>query len=158
MLNQKDYQGVSVFDDGQSVLVPVSRGLNLAVVGTKQEISENIDVNGTSMSLDEILGKAIDAVEGSNDTDLASSLDAIQIGQNRVVVERAKQGVRADRLDVIGTRLTDVDINLSERRDTLESADLTTVISNVKAQLLQLEAAQSAFARINQQTLFDLIS
>jgi flagellar hook-associated protein 3 FlgL len=74
------------------------------------------------------------------------------------VVERAKQGVRADRLDVIGTRLTDVDINLSERRDTLESADLTTVISNVKAQLLQLEAAQSAFARINQQTLFDLIS
>ena len=66
--------------------------------------------------------------------------------------------MRADRLDVIGTRLTDVDINLSERRDTLESADLTTVISNVKAQLLQLEAAQSAFARINQQTLFDLIS
>ncbi|WP_313229060.1 flagellin [Sphingobium yanoikuyae] len=158
LLNQKDYQGVSVFDDGQSVLVPVSRGLNLAVVGTKQEISENIDVNGTPMSLDDILGKAIDAVEGGNDTDLASSLDAIQIGQNRVVVERAKQGVRADRLEVIGTRLTDVDINLSERRDTLESADLTTVISNVKAQLLQLEAAQSAFARINQQTLFDLIS
>ena len=55
LLNQKDYQGTPVFDDGQSVLVPVSRGLNLAVVGTKQEVSEGIDVNGTPMSIDDIL-------------------------------------------------------------------------------------------------------
>ncbi|WHO38298.1 flagellin [Sphingobium sp. AP49] len=157
LLNQKDYQGVSVFDDGQSVLVPVSRGLNLAVVGTKQEISEGIDIDGTPMSIDDILGKAIDAVQGGSDTDVASALDAILAGQDRIVVERAKQGVRSDRLDVIGTRLTDVDMTLDERRQSLESADLTTVISTVKAQLLQLEAAQSAFARINQQTLFDLI-
>ena len=157
LLNQKDYQGVSVFDDGQSVLVPVSRGLNLAVVGTKQEIAENIDVDGTPMSLDDILGQAIDAVENRNDDDLASSLDAIMAGQDRIVVERAKQGVRGDRLEVIGKRLTDVDLNLDERRESLESADLVEVIATVKAQLLQLEAAQSAFARINQQTLFDLI-
>ncbi len=51
MLNQTDYQGTPVFDDGQSTLVPVSRGLNLAVVGTRQEVSEGIDVNGASMSI-----------------------------------------------------------------------------------------------------------
>ncbi|EQB31993.1 flagellin [Sphingobium ummariense] len=158
LFNQKDYQGVPVFDDGQSVLVPVSRGLNLAVVGTRQDVSEGVDVGGNKMSIDSILDQGITALEGGEDGDIADALDAVQAGQNHVVVERAKQGVRSDRLDVVGTRLTDVDLDLDERRQGLESTDLPTVISTVKSQLLQLEAAQSAFARINQKTLFDLIS
>lgn len=158
LFNQKDYQGVPVFDDGQSVLVPVSRGLNLAVVGTRQDVSEGVDVGGNKMSIDSILDQGINALEGGEDGDIADALDAVQAGQNHVVVERAKQGVRSDRLDVVGTRLTDVDLDLDERRQGLESTDLPTVISTVKSQLLQLEAAQSAFARINQKTLFDLIS
>jgi len=157
LLNEKDYQGVSVFDDGQSVLVPVSRGLNLAVVGTKQEVSEGIDFNGTTMSIDDMLGQAIAAVQSGTDADLATSVDAVQIAQSHIAVEQAKQGVRSDRLEVVGTRLTDVGIDLTERRADLESTDLQEVISRVQAQLLQLDAAQSAYARINQQTLFDLI-
>jgi flagellar hook-associated protein 3 FlgL len=157
MLTQKDYQGVPVFDDTQSVLVPVSRGLNLAVVGTRQDVSEGIDVNGTPMSLDDIMAQNITALESGTDADLIASLDAIRAGQTHIVVEQAKQGVRGDRLDVIGERLTNIDLDLSERRQGLEATDLAEVISSVKAKLLQLEAAQSAFARINQQTLFDLI-
>ena len=157
MLTQKDYQGVPVFDDTQSVLVPVSRGLNLAVVGTRQDVSEGIDVNGTPMSLDDIMAQNITALESGTDADLIASLDAIRAGQTHIVVEQAKQGVRCDRLDVIGERLTNIDLDLSERRQGLEATDLAEVISSVKAKLLQLEAAQSAFARINQQTLFDLI-
>ena len=157
LLNQKDYQGVPVFDDTQSVLVPVSRGLNLAVVGTRQSVSEGIDVNGTPLTLDDILGQAVTALESGTDTDLANALGAVKAGQDHIIVEQAKQGVRGDRLDVIGSRLTGIDIDLKERRQDLESTDLTEVISSVKSKLLQLDAAQSAFARINQQTLFDLI-
>jgi len=158
LLNQTDYQGVSVFDDQQSVLVPVSRGLNLAVVATRQEVSEGIDVNGTPMSIDDMLGQSIAALQSGDDDAVAASLDAMKIGQNHITVELARQGVRSNRLDVVGDRLTDIDLDLTERRSALESTDLTEVISNVKAQLIQLEAAQSAFARINQRTLFDLIS
>ena len=158
LLNQTDYQGVSVFDDQQSVLVPVSRGLNLAVVATRQEVSEGIDVNGTPMSIDDMLGQSIAALQSGDDDAVATSLDAMKIGQNHITVELARQGVRSNRLDVVGDRLTDIDLDLTERRSALESTDLTEVISNVKAQLMQLEAAQSAFARINQRTLFDLIS
>lgn len=158
LLNQTDYQGVSVFDDRQSVLVPVSRGLNLAVVATRQEVSEGIDVNGTPMSIDDMLGQSIAALQSGDDDAVAASLDAMKIGQNHITVELARQGVRSNRLDVVGDRLTDIDLDLTERRSALESTDLTEVISNVKAQLMQLEAAQSAFARINQRTLFDLIS
>ncbi|HEX7875954.1 MAG TPA: flagellin [Sphingobium sp.] len=157
LLTQQDYQGVPVFDDTQSVLVPVSRGLNLAVVGTRQEVSEGIDVSGTPMSLDGILAQTVTALESGTDADLVAALGGVKAGQTHIVVEQAKQGVRGDRLDVIGDRLTTVNLDLSERRQGLESTDLTEVISSVKAKLLQLEAAQSAFARINQQTLFDLI-
>ncbi len=158
LLDQKDYQGTPVFDDGKNVLVPVSRGLNLAVVGTRQEVSEGISVDGTDMTLDQILDAAISAVSGGSDDDVAAALDGIQAGQGHIVVQMARQGVRSDRLDVIGERLTDVDIGLAERRRALESTDLATVISTVQAKLLQLNAAQSTYARINQQTLFDLIS
>lgn len=157
LLNQKDYQGVSVFDDQQSVLVPVSRGLNIAVVGTKQDVSEGIDINGTSMSIDDMLNQAIAAVESGSDADIAASVDAVQIVQSHIAVEQAKQGVRSDRLETTGTRLTDIGIDLTERRADLESTDLQEVIMRVQSQLLQLDAAQSAYARINQQTLFDLI-
>jgi flagellar hook-associated protein 3 FlgL len=157
LLNQTDYQGVPVFDDNQSVLVPVSRGLNLAVVGTRQEVSDGIDVGGTPMSLDDILGQGVTALQSGADADLVTALNSIKIGQSHIAVEQAKQGVRGDRLDVIGERLTSVDLDLTERRQGLESTDLSEVISSVKSKLLQLEAAQSAFARINQQTLFDLI-
>ncbi|MCC4252334.1 MAG: flagellin [Pseudomonadota bacterium] len=158
MLNQKDYQGTPVFDEGQSTLVPVSRGLNLAVVGTRQEVSEGIDVDGAAMSIDEILAASIAAIEGGVDADIAGALDGVKAAQSHITIEQAKQGVRSDRLEVIGTRLTDIDIDLTERRANLESTDLQEVISRVQSQLLQLEAAQSAYARINQQTLFDLIS
>ncbi|NWK97080.1 flagellin [Sphingobium lactosutens] len=157
LLNQKDYQGVSVFDDEQSVLVPVSRGLNLAVVGTKQDVSEGIDVNGTPMSINDILTQSISALQTGDDAAIATSLEGVKAAQTHITVEQTKQGVRSDRLETIGERLTNVDLNLTERRTDLESTDLQEVIANVKAQLLQLEAAQSAFARINQQTLFDLI-
>jgi flagellar hook-associated protein 3 FlgL len=158
LLNQKDYQGTPVFDDGQSVLVPVSRGLNLAVVGTRQEISEGIDVKGTPMSIDDILDQSIAAVQNGDDAAIASSLDGVLAAQSHITVEQAKQGVRGDRLETVGDRLTSVDLDLGDRREALEATNLQDVISRVQSQLLQLEAAQSAFARINQKTLFDLIS
>ena len=157
MLNQTDYQGTPVFDDGQSTLVPVSRGLNLAVVGTRQEVSEGIDVNGAPMSINDVLSASISAIQSGVDADIATSLDGVKAAQAHITVEQAKQGVRSDRLEVIGDRLTDVDIDLTERRADLESTDLQQVISRLQSQLLQLEAAQSAYARINQKTLFDII-
>lgn len=156
LLNQKDYQGVSVFDDEQSVLVPVSRGLNLAVVGTRQDVS-TVDVDGTSMSIDDILAQGIAAVQSGDDATMAGAVTATQTAQGHITVEQAKQGVRSDRLEVVGTRLTDVDLGLTEKRSNLESTKLEEVIAKVKAGLLQLDAAQTTFARINQQTLFDLI-
>jgi flagellar hook-associated protein 3 FlgL len=156
-LNEKDYQGVAVFDDTTSTLVPVSRGVNLDVVGTRQSISEGINVNGTAMTLDDILVQAIAAVQSPLPSDRSLSLTALGNGLDHVILAQSQQGIRGDRLANAGTSLTDVSQGLAERRSKLEDTDLTTAISLIQAQLLSLEAAQSAFARINRQTLFDLI-
>jgi flagellar hook-associated protein 3 FlgL len=158
LLNQKDFQGTPVFDDGQNILVPLSRGLNLAVVGTRQSVSEDIVIDGTTTSINGIFDTAISALQSGDDDAIANAVDKIQGGLDHIVVEQAKQGVRSDRLDTIAARLTDIDLDLDERRQALESTDLTQVIADVSARLLQLNAAQAAFARINQKTLFDLIS
>jgi flagellar hook-associated protein 3 FlgL len=46
---------------------------------------------------------------------------------------------------------------LTERRSSLEDTDLTETITKLQNKLTTLEAAQSAFARISRQSLFDLI-
>src|SRR3546814_14555166 len=106
------------------------------------------------MTLDAILGQSITALQGGVDADVVAALDAVKAAQNHVVLEQTKQGVRSDRLDVIGTRLTDIDIDLKERRADLESTTLTQTIPSVSAKLPQLAAAQSAFPRLHQPPLF----
>jgi flagellar hook-associated protein 3 FlgL len=157
VLNQKDYLGLPVFDDGTTVSVPVARGINVEAVGTRQSISDGIDVNGTPMSLDDILSGAITAVQTGDSTQRSDSLTAITAGGDHINLQQALQGVRAQRVEAAGQRLSSVDTTLSERRDSLESTDLTETITNLQAKLLSLEAAQAAFARINKQSLFDLI-
>lgn len=157
LINQKDYQGVPVFDDGKATLVPVSRGLNLAVVGTRQDVSEGIDFNGTPTTLDDIFTQSIAAIEGGVDSDISTALDGVKAGLAHITVEQAKQGVRSNRLEAVGERLTSIDIDLDERRSNLESTDLQNVIAKLSAQLLQLNASQASFARINQKTLFDIL-
>ena len=157
LVTEKDYQGTPIFDEAVSTPVPVSRGINLDAVGTRQSVSEGIMVGGVPMSLDGILGAAITAVDGGTEAERSDALTAIKAGLGHVTHQQAAQGVRSDRLDGAVERLTDVDLNLTERRMGLENTDLTQVLAGIQAKMLTLEAAQSAFARINQQTLFDLI-
>lgn len=158
LLNEKDYQGVPVFDDGATVNVPVGRGIQLEAVATRQGLSEGIDVNGTPMSLDDILASAITAVQTGDETARSAALGAVATGLNHVIDEQAKQGIRADRLTDAASHLDDVSLSLSERRSALEETDLTDTITRMQQKLLTLQAAQAALARINQKSLFDLIS
>lgn len=158
LLNESDFQGIPVFDDGTTLKIPVGRGIQLEAVGTLQSVSEGIDVDGTPMTLDAILAQAITAVSSGTDADRTAALSAAEKGLDHVIAEQAKQGIRAERLSTFGERLEDVTLTLDERRSTLEDTDLSETIARMQQKLLTLEAAQAAFARINQKSLFDLIS
>lgn len=158
LLNEKDYQGTPVFDDTASTMIPVSRGLTLEVVGTRQSIESGITVNSVARTLDDILLEAYNAVNTGLPVDLNNSLTSLEAGLNHVILQESIQGIRRDRLDSVKTQNTDVQLDLTERRSGLEDTDLTEVLARIQANQLSLSAAQAAFARINRQTLFDLIS
>jgi flagellar hook-associated protein 3 FlgL len=48
-------------------------------------------------------------------------------------------------------------IQLEEERSRIESADIVEVVARLQARQLTLQAAQAAFVRINQNSLFDLL-
>jgi flagellar hook-associated protein 3 FlgL len=157
LLNEKDYQGTPVFDDTISTQVPVSRGLAFDVVGTRQSIEGGVSVNGTTMTLDAILAQAINAVTTGAETDQQDALRSVEAGLDHVILAQSVQGIRSERLDATANRLSNVTLDLSDRRSKLEDTNLTETIANLQAKLLTLEAAQAAFARINRQSLWDLI-
>ena len=157
LLNQKDYLGVPVFDDNVSITVPVSRGLALDVVGTRQSIESGIDVGGVARTLDDILAEAEAAAVSNVPTDHQNALTSLDAGLNHIILAQSVQGIRGDRLEAVQTRVANTQLDLSEQRSTLEDTDLSETIARIQANLLSLEASQAAFARINRQTLFDLI-
>lgn len=157
LLNQKDYQGVPVFDDTTSIKVPVSRGLALDVVGTRQSIETGITVGGVPRTLDDILAEAETAAASPVQADRQNALKSLEAGLDHIILAQSVQGIRGDRLEAVERRVSDTKLDLSERRSKLEDTDLTETIARIQANLLSLEAAQAAFARINRQTLFDLI-
>ena len=154
LLNQTDYQGQPVFDDATTINVPVGAGLSVEAVPTRQSISDN--AVGTR-SLDEVLGDAIAAIRTGTDDDRGQALDDARVALDHVIVAQSVQGVRAQRLEDIDNRLTDSALALTERRSTLEDTDLTETITKLQSKLTTLEAAQAAFARINQTSLFDFL-
>jgi flagellar hook-associated protein 3 FlgL len=158
ILNQTDYQGTPVFDDGNTVNVPIGRGLTVEAVGTRQSVSEGVATAAGPRSLDQILKTVIDAVRSGDAADRDIALGQARKGLDHVIVAQSIQGVRGQRLDDVNGRLIDVSLQLNERRSNLEDTDLTESISKLQTKLTTLEAAQSAFARINRQSLFDLLN
>lgn len=154
LLNQTDYQGSPIFDDTNTVNIPVGAGLAVDAVATRQSISDN--VVGTQ-SLDDILQAAIDAVRNSDATALKQSLTDSRAALDHVIVAQSIQGVRQQRIDDIATRINNKKLDLTERRSGLEDTDVGEVITKLQSKLTTLEASQAAFARIGRQSLFDLL-
>lgn len=157
LLSEKDYMGVSIFDQGSATMIPVGKNYSVDAVPTQESLSQGIDVDGTAMSLDDILAQAISAVN-SGDTDaIGTSMDGMTAAGNHITLALTMQGVRADRLDKASSRIDSVSTDLAERRSTLEDTDLSTAIITLQSKMTSLEAAQATYAQINQQTLFDYI-
>ena len=88
---------------------------------------------------------------------LQHSLKNINSAIEHVSLQQAKLGARikaADtQIDIINNLRTTVIEDVSE----LEDADLAEVVTELKQLLLNKDAAQQVYAKLNQQTLFDFI-
>lgn len=98
------------------------------------------------------------AVQSGDRTQLDSALTTADGLIQHGASVAAMIGNAASRLDRLVDSNESRAVDLAAERTGLEKTDLTTAIATLNAQQLTLEAAQSAFARINRRSLIDLLS
>jgi len=85
-------------------------------------------------------------------------LDTLTAAIDHVANQNAVIGLSAGRLERIGEGLAARGIEIADERKSVEDTDLESAIALLNAQDLTLSAAQAAFAKINRQTMFDLLN
>lgn len=157
----KDSRGNALFMSGYSLRIPVQSGVQVIAVGTREEVFESVATAGGPKDLAAIVADAATALEITNPATrkaaVATSVDEVAAAVSHVAAQRGEQGALANRVDQLLERQADTGLQLSEERSDLEDTDVQAVIARLSSQQLSLQAAQAVFARINENTLFDIL-
>lgn len=161
LMETRDSRGALLFSRGEALEIPVNAGVRVAPVASRADIFEGIATPGGPADLVTIVSDAAAAVVEADpvarEAASAASIDALEAGASHVIAARGEQGVRASRIDNIRERLATSGLQLAEQRNGLEATDIVEVVARLEAKRLTLQAAQAVFARVNQNTLFDLL-
>lgn len=142
-----------LFSTGQARTMRFGDNILFAPVPSQEDVFES---GGTPIV--QQLSTIADAVQGGDPTALNSALASIGGLIQHGADVAASIGNNASRLDRLTNAQASRTIDLAAERSGLEDTDLTNAIATLNAQQLTLEAAQSAFARINRRSLIDLLS
>jgi flagellar hook-associated protein 3 FlgL len=118
--------------------------------------ADALAVSGTSLST--FVRDAAAAVAAGDKTAMGGSMTALDTAINHTADQNAAIGLAAGRLERIGDSLAARGVTLADERSSVEDTDLSVAIAQLNAADLTLGAAQAAFAKINRQSLFDLLS
>lgn len=149
----RDVNGEPLFAAGDARTMRFDADTSFAPVPSAADI---FVIGGNPVST--ALRDAAAAVGSGNGAAIGASLETLAAGISHIADQRATMGLAAGRLERIGDSLSSRSIALADERSGLEDTDLSVAIAQLNAQNITLEAAQSAFARINRQTLFDILS
>lgn len=149
----RDSNGEPLFAAGNARVVRFDSDVSFAPVPSA---ADAFVVGGNSLSTG--LRDAAAAVTAGDATAIGASLTTLSNAIGHVADQHAALGLSAGRLDRIGDSHASRGIAIADERSTIEDTDLAVAIAQLNAQNLTLEAAQMAFARINRQTLFDILN
>lgn len=148
----RDSNGEPLFAAGPARVMRFDADLSFAPVPSAADV---FVLGGNSLSTG--IRDAAAAVAAGDTAAMNLSLGTLAASINHVADAHAAIGLAGGRLDRIGDGLAARGITLKDERSTVEDTDLTVAIAELHAQELTLNAAQAAFAKINRQTLFDLL-
>ncbi|MEQ8663686.1 MAG: flagellar hook-associated protein FlgL, partial [Gammaproteobacteria bacterium] len=89
--------------------------------------------------------------------DLDRAIEDLDQGMEKLGALRATTGARLNTLDAQRTTNEDLGLNLRTLRSSLEDVDLVGAISNLARETQALEAAQAAFVRVQDLSLFNFL-
>jgi flagellar hook-associated protein 3 FlgL len=147
---QRDASGQPLFRSDAAIMVRYAEDVVLAPVPARDDV---FAVGGVSIAT-MVRDAAVALRSGGSTTIAMDQLDSA-IGSTSDAL--AHIGQTGSELQKMRDQSASQQIELAAERSTLEDIDLSEAIARLNMQTLTLEAAQSAFARINRRTLFDLL-
>lgn len=149
----RDSNGEPLFSPGTARVVRFDSDVSFAPVPAAADV---FVIGGNSISTS--LRDAAAAVAAGDKAGTNAALGTITGAIGHVADRNASIGLSAGRLERIGDGLKARGIEIEDERSAVEDTDLEVAIALLNAQELTLTAAQAAFARINRQTLFDILN
>lgn len=149
----RDSNGEPLFASGNARVIRFDSDVSFAAVPSAADVFV-IGGNSLSTSLRDIAT----AVGAGNKPAMTAGLDTLTAAIDHVANQNAVIGLSAGRLERIGEGLAARGIEIADERKSVEDTDLESAIALLNAQDLTLSAAQAAFAKINRQTMFDLLN
>lgn len=150
-----DPRGEPLFRTNGVLEIPVGPGVRIAAVDTRDAIFDAPrDIVATIQAA---AAAAVEPDPATRSAAVNASLAALDEAAEQVVNARADQGVRAARLDAIREALAFSGLQLEEQKATIEGTNVTETVARIQSKLLNLQAAQAIFARVNSRSLFDLL-
>ena len=149
----KSSLGQPLFSNGPARSLRFGDGIVFAPVPASSDVFQY-----SGLSLSQHLEALAAAVQSGDRAQLDNALTAADGLIQHGASVAATIGNSASRLDRLSDSNETRSVDLAAERTGLEKTDLTTAIATLNAQQLTLEAAQSAFARINRRSLIDLLS
>ncbi len=149
----RDSNGEPLFASGNARVIRFDSDVSFAAVPSAADV---FVIGGNSLSTG--LRDIATAVGAGNKPAMTAGLDTLTAAIDHVANQNAVIGLSAGRLERIGEGLAARGIEIADERKSVEDTDLESAIALLNAQDLTLSAAQAAFAKINRQTMFDLLN
>lgn len=149
----RDSNGEPLFATGSARVMRFDSDISFAPVPSAADI---FVLGGNSLSTG--IRDAAAAVAAGNKAAMGTAVTALATAIGHVADKHAELGLSGGRLERIGDGLAARGITLKDERSSVEDTDLDIAIAELNALDLTLGAAQAAFAKINRQTLFDILN
>jgi flagellar hook-associated protein 3 FlgL len=157
LLGLDDSFGGKLFGDA-AIEVPIGGTRTVVAAPTLAKLSGGIDDDaGGTTNLELIMQATIDAIRGGDAAQRSAALTPLNSAIDHVSVMLTEQGVARGRLESARNQFLDSKIVLAERRQQIESVDITDAITRLQALDISLQAAQSVYGRITQRSLLDFL-
>ncbi|OWR00312.1 flagellin [Sphingopyxis witflariensis] len=153
LASTRDSNGEPLFAAGSAKVVRFDSDVSFAPVPSA---GDAFVMGGNSLSTG--LRDAAAALASGDKVAMGASLTTLNAAIGHVADQNAALGLSAGRLERIGDGLESRGIALADERSAVEDTNLSVAIAQLNAQDLTLNAAQAAFAKINRQSLFDLLN
>jgi flagellar hook-associated protein 3 FlgL len=132
---------------------PAAGDTFLIAPASKESMFDSLDALSSALAAD-----PRDAASRSQlYTGLARSLQQIDQGLANVLDLRADVGARLSMIDATTESRDSLDVNLQKSLSEMQDLDYAEAISRMNQQMVSLQAAQAAYTRLGQMSLFDYL-